>query len=119
MLSTIQSKQNDIDKLNDSILSNTQSIAGEYRNMFNNVQTYWDNAVQGLQYSYDRVANAIDRRTDRASEYVSTNAQINASKKNIADYNKLITNIMRNRNDFFQEKSGFFGKNMCFLVITI
>lgn len=95
MLSTIQSKQNDIDKLNDSILSNTQSIAGEYRNMFNNVQTYWDNAVQGLQYSYDRVANAIDRRTDRASEYVSTNAQINASKKNIADYNKLITNTKK------------------------
>lgn len=92
MLNEIRSAQKEVDKLNEDIIDNTNKIAEEYINMFDIIQTNWDNSISNLQHNYDHIENLIDRRTEKSSEYVSIDAGINSSKKNITEYGKLIKN---------------------------
>ena len=92
MLNEIRSAQKEVDSLNEDIIDNTNKIAEEYINMFDIIQTNWDNSIGNLQYNYDHIENLINRRSEKSSEYVSIDAGINSSKKNITEYDKLISN---------------------------
>lgn len=63
-----------------------------YKQEFDTVVADWTSQLEEFAHAADRTSSQIQQRTEKASEYVLTKNAIDASRKNIEDYNAIIKN---------------------------
>ena len=68
-----------------------------YSSQFKNIITTWENALQNLEQTADKVKSLITRREDFASDYVQMSLSRDASNANIKSYLTLINNLSDQR----------------------
>ena len=68
-----------------------------YSSQFKNIITTWENALQNLEQTADKVKSLITRREDFASDYVQMSLSRDASNANIKSYLALINNLSDQR----------------------
>lgn len=79
-----------LDKLNESVSALTKQ-------RFDNVVKDWSNSLLNLQRNAENIQSAIDNRTNKASDFLRSDKKTAASKDNISDYKKLISNAQKQR----------------------
>ena len=80
------------------------SLAELARERFDMVIQEWTDKLTDLQHVAERTNSLIDRRSEYASEYLTSDKSITASRQNISDYQSLIENSKTQQSTIAQER---------------
>lgn len=80
------------------------SLAELAREKFDMVIQEWTDKLADFQHIAERTNSLIDRRSEYASEYLTSDKSITASRQNISDYQSLIENSKTQQSTIAQER---------------
>ena len=89
---------------NDALVELQSTLADISRERFDMVIQEWTDKLTDLQHVAERTNSLIDRRTEYASEYLTSDKSITASRQNISDYQSLIENSKTQQSTIAQER---------------
>lgn len=89
---------------NDALVELQSTLADIARERFDLVIQEWTDKLSDFQHVAERTNSLIERRSEYASEYLTSDKSITASRQNISDYQSLIENSKTQQSTIAQER---------------